>query len=129
MGGIVLVGTNSLTVEDPRHEGVATVPLRQDRPHLGFGQDHRHPRRALRALDVVQPFECPPEDLFVEEHDGAKRLILGRSRYVSLDRKVGQKALDLGFAHSVRMALSMEQGLQGCNALGRYRMNRLIQST
>ena len=30
MGGIVLVGTNSLTVEDPRHEGVATIPLRQD---------------------------------------------------------------------------------------------------
>lgn len=50
------------TVEDPRHEGVATVPLRQDRPHLGFGQDHRHPRRALRALDVVQPFDLPPED-------------------------------------------------------------------
>ena len=61
-----------------------------------FGQDHRHPRRVLRALDVVQPFECPPEHLFVEEHDSAKRLILSRSRYVSLDRKVGQKGLDLG---------------------------------
>jgi hypothetical protein len=24
-------------------------------------------RRALRALDVVQPFEFPPEDLFVED--------------------------------------------------------------
>jgi hypothetical protein len=40
---------------------------------------------------------------------------------------VGQKALDLGFARGVRMALPMEQdepGLQGCNAFGRYRMNR-----
>ena len=110
MGGIVLVGTNSLTVEDPRHEGVASVHLRQDCPHLGFGQDHRHPRRTLRALDVVQPFEFPPEHLFVEEHDSAKRLIFGRSRYASLDRKVGQKALDLGFAHGVWMALPMEHG-------------------
>ena len=79
------------------------------RPCLGFGQDHRHPRRALRALDIVQPFEPPPEDLFVEEHDSAKRLISDRSRYVSLDRKVGQKAFDLGFAHGVRMALPTEQ--------------------
>ena len=77
---------------DPRHEGVATADLRQDRPHLGFGQDHRHPRRALRPLDVVEPLECPPEDLFVEEHDSAKRLILARSRYVSLDRKVRSKS-------------------------------------
>jgi hypothetical protein len=59
------------------------------------------------ALDVVGSF--PPEDLLVEEHDSAKRLILGRSCYVSLDRKVGQRALDLGFAHGVRMALPMEQ--------------------
>ena len=103
-----------------------TVPLRQDRPHLRFGQDRRHPRWALRALDVVELFECPPEDLVVEEHDSAKRLILSRSRYVSLDPKVGQKALDLGFAHGVRMALPMEQdepGLQGCGAFGGYRMN------
>ena len=48
------------TVEDPRHEGVASVHLRQDRPHLGFGQDYRHPRRALSALDVVEQFEFPP---------------------------------------------------------------------
>ena len=112
--------------------GVASVHLRQDCPHLGFGQDHRHPRRTLRALDVVQPFEFPPEHLFVEEHDSAKRLIFGRSRYVSLDRQVGQKTLDLGFAHGVRMALPMEQDepeLQGCNAFGRYRMNRFIEST
>ena len=88
-------------------------------------------RRALRALDVVEPFDLPPEDLFVEEHDSAKRLILGRSRYVSLDGKVGHKALDLGFAYGVRTALPMAQdepGLQGCNAFGRYRMNRFIQS-
>jgi hypothetical protein len=99
---------------------------------IGFGQDHRHPRRALRALDVVEPCECPPDDLFVEEQDSAKRLILGRSRYVSLDRKMGQRALDLGFAHGVRMAFPMEQeesGLQGCNAFGRYRMNPYIPST
>ena len=53
-------------------------------------------------------------------------MILGRSRYVSLDRKVGQKALDLGFAHGVRMALPMEQdesfypvpiGLLGADAI------------
>ena len=49
-----------------------------------------------------------PRTSLVEEHDSAKRLILGRSRYVSLDRKVGQKALDLGFAHGVRMALPMK---------------------
>jgi hypothetical protein len=36
-------------------------------------------RRALRALDVVEPFDLPPEDLFAEEHDSAKRLILGRT--------------------------------------------------
>jgi len=63
-----------------------------------------------------------PRDLFVEEHDSAKRLILWRSRYVSLDREVGQKALDLGFAHGVPMALPMEEDepeLQGCNAFGR----------
>jgi hypothetical protein len=111
---------------------VASVHLRQDHPHLGFGQDHLYPRRALRVLDVVQPFELLPEDLFLEEHDSAKRLIFGRSRYVSLDRKVGQEALDLGFAHGVRMALPMEQdepGLQGCNAFRRYSMNRIIQST
>ena len=130
------------TVEDPRHGAWRPSLCAKTARAPRLRSSHRHPCRALRAQDVVEPFEFPPEDLFVEEHDSAKRLIFGRSRYASLDRNVGQKALDLGFAHGVRMALPMEQdepglqgrnafwevqdepGLQGCNASGSYRMNR-----
>ena len=77
-------------------------------------QDIRYEGRAnwnaahLRWLaQVVCP--TPPQQIVFQEEKGAQGLVLGRRRYVPVDRERGQESGDFGCAHLGRVAPAVEE--------------------
>ena len=67
------------------------------------------PYPSERSDDVGEARKRLPQDVPVEEEEGAQCLVLGRGRHVLADREVREKGVDLGLAHFVRMPLAVEQ--------------------
>jgi hypothetical protein len=63
-------------------------------------------RTPLHPRDEI---ELPIEDLLIEKKQGAQRLILGGSSYLSFNGKVAKEGGDVRFAHFVGVALAMKE--------------------
>ena len=83
----------------------------------------------LGPQDILDTFQGPIEHDFVEEENRAERLILRRSRNVSLDRQIGEELTDLGLAHLQRVPLPMKKNeLLGPEHIGILGADAVMQS-
>jgi hypothetical protein len=81
----------------------------QHSPHLRAREHDGQSLRATCTHGVVEAFELAPEHDAVEEEQRGQRLVLGRCCDLAAHRQIGKEVDDLGRAHLVWMALSMEQ--------------------
>jgi hypothetical protein len=97
------------TVHEDRHQPRRTLELVDDSAHLGAGEHHRQPLRALRTYHIVEPREVLLQDVPIEEEEGAQRLILRRGGHVAIDGQRGQKSGNLSPAHLGGMTPTVKQ--------------------
>src|SRR6266446_7512254 len=82
--------------------------MRKDFVHLIASQHDWDALRLFRPLDIVNPTHILFEDALVKKQDRTQSLVLGRCRYITNARQVGEKLRDLRRAHLAGMTQMME---------------------
>ncbi len=95
-------------VEEPAEQPVHAAQPTEHRCHLFAREHHRHSRRRLRTLDVLEPRQVALEHVAVEEEDRALGEILRRCGDLALDREVRQECLDLRGPKRLGVPLAVE---------------------
>ena len=99
----------SRAVEQPGDQPLDPGELGEQRLDLLLGQHDRQPDRLLGTGQPIEPGQIGLEHLPIEEKQGGKRLVLGCSRDVAVDREMVQKPGDLDFPEGCRVPLAREQ--------------------
>jgi len=77
--------------------------------HLGTGKNGGCTRRALRAIEAVQPGERLRHDLAIQEQECSQGLILGRGCHPPVAGEMVEKRRDLRLAQIERMTLAVKK--------------------
>jgi hypothetical protein len=96
------------TITQTGHEMLLAIELGQDGADLGAREDHGQPSRPPGPAGVDSPLQGSLEDDFVEEQQGAHRLVLGRGGDILIDCQMSQEGLDFASPHLQWMPLAME---------------------
>jgi hypothetical protein len=85
------------------------MELSENFVRFGPGEDNRTFGRAFDAFDSVKKRKFTVEDLLVKKEQGAKGLVLGGSRDVTVDSKVTEESTDFVFAHLAGVTFIVKQ--------------------
>ena len=96
-------------VEQHRHQPRCPLQFGEHPRHLVAAHHHRKASRHAGANDVLDPGKVAPQNLAVEEHERAERLVLCRCAHPRVDRERRKKGSDLLFSHLGWMPLLVEQ--------------------
>jgi hypothetical protein len=76
---------------------------------LRFAENDRDSSGAANALNPGDELELSVEYLLIKKKQSAERLILGRGRYVAINREIAEEGADFVFSHLGGMTFVVEE--------------------
>ena len=101
--------TKTAAVKQLGHEGIIAFEISEDSAGFRFAENDGNASGAANALNAGNEIEFAVEQLLIKKKQSAERLILGRGRYIAINREMAEEGADFFFAHLVWMTFVVEK--------------------
>ena len=101
----------SRSIQEQCHQARHAIKAAKHGTHLLAREDNRQPLGTFGADHSFNQARIDFQHTAIEKEQGAKGLVLGGGRNVSVNGQMGQKGIDLGRPHLQRVALVVEENV------------------